>query len=828
MSKILTILSTTAALAYAGMIPGAYAGAGEDAASLMTTYYSKKVKDCGVDRPAYLCSGLLIRGTQHGDSYKAWNPSPGSVKNGGVSFSYLRTDAKYDRLAYQMQNGYVISPPDATSAKELKVNVLCFYPLDALTDSRTDQGCGDHADTPEVEKMCNMTGIDSAQKWLNQFNGFPASKNQVTARRRSCGYDVKVSLGKEAVTNFNTVLEAMGLMGDTSFRKQNEIRLNTWEQNKQDSLPIIAFIYTNYRGLASARLDQRDLYNSSSDKRWIPIVHVTLPTVPTLDAKFTYDLKDQDIAPPGTTACSKFIESAVWGTAFVKEVKKSVAQLSITPTACGRTMSSTDISQAMKELTAYRNSDWDTSRDNSVAAQMRCLRGRYPDNDSWKIEPFRPYLSDMDTDKASCNPYGVPDLVVAEPTPAPSPSPTSPTTTPTPGVPPSSTETPQEILERITKNFNSQRTASNPCLEQTTGNKRGHYYCSGVLARTVGSVNYYPWDYSTNAYNMGSTSYSWLRSDIKSDRLMYPTGFIIRAPADAIARGLEPFDVGWECLYAFDAFTTLANGWRGCDFRGDNVQYPNTQLKLSNRNSANVYGSCGEVNVRTKADWLNFMKGKPASGQCSWDVEHPEYWDAMIEVQNTNTIYRETGWNEILLKNQNYTERQNLAAHIDAYFYDVRRTDPQSAGKLQYMSKTVTGRTVPILRMDLKAAPEQRFSYLKADQTIKCDTYIESSEWKEYVDRKGTKQWSLSVVPTPCGRSENLVKAYGILSLFFEELKKVNGDDARWKSQIQNTLITQLACNITAYSNAPNWSVEPARAWPPTLPHYGTNNCDPE
>jgi len=74
---------------------------GAEVAAELTAQYNDKRADCGaVNRPAFLCSGILFRGTVPSDAYHSWNPSPISQTRGGVSFSYLRADAKFDRLAY--------------------------------------------------------------------------------------------------------------------------------------------------------------------------------------------------------------------------------------------------------------------------------------------------------------------------------------------------------------------------------------------------------------------------------------------------------------------------------------------------------------------------------------------------------------------------------------------------------------------------------------------------------------------------------------------------------------------------------------------------------
>jgi hypothetical protein len=144
-------------------------------------------------------------------------------------------------------------------------------------------------------------------------------------------------------------------------------------------------------------------------------------------------------------------------------------------------MSDTEITKAMAELTAYRTDDWPLSRDKSVQAQLQCLRANYPNNSPWNIEPFRPYVNAQQMSKVRCNPYGVPDEEPEQAVQAPDSAAAL-----------AASENPEDILHRIIANYENIRTADNPCLEDKTGNPRGHYYCSGVLVRTV-DYRYDPW-----------------------------------------------------------------------------------------------------------------------------------------------------------------------------------------------------------------------------------------------------------------------------------------------------------------------------------------------
>ncbi|MDE1196264.1 MAG: DUF2599 domain-containing protein [Pseudomonas sp.] len=378
----------------------AFAGAGTDAVELMKYYYYRTVKNCGSTRPAYLCSGLMLRGTQHSKDYQVWNPSPTSVENKGVSFSYLRDDAKYDRLGLLNYNGYVLTPNDDVKKPQQKRVVNCFFPLDAWTDRRTEGGCGDNADTKNItEAMCDSINVNTAGAWIKNYNSVGKERPSI------CGFDVREDRGTQATNNFYEGIKAMDLLNDVSFSRQNEIRVKTWDQGKPLQLSALAFIYTRREGLADAQADQEDMYKAT--QRWIPVIYLNLPDTPAADATFSYKASDQAIKEQPSSNCGPYIQKAEWKKTFVKEVNKDVAQLVVTPTkSCGRNFSEAQTDAAFAELAnKYRgNSDWAVYDDTSMKRQFLCLRLQYPGNETWNLEPFRPYVSAEQAISARCNP----------------------------------------------------------------------------------------------------------------------------------------------------------------------------------------------------------------------------------------------------------------------------------------------------------------------------------------------------------------------------------------------------------------------------------------
>ncbi|MEB0168977.1 hypothetical protein QN389_17840, partial [Pseudomonas sp. CCC4.4] len=124
---------------------------------------------------------------------------------------------------------------------------------------------------------------------------------------------------------------------------------------------------------------------------------------------------------------------------------------------------------------------------------------------------------------------------------------------------------PADVLEAMNRNYGE---SQNNCREYGTSLPRGHYYCSGVLLRTVDDGNFDPWTYSPSSIALGATSYSWIRQDISNKTLYHPAGLILRNKAEGNSHGLQALDTGFICLYPFDAGTLAnPNNHQGCGVR---------------------------------------------------------------------------------------------------------------------------------------------------------------------------------------------------------------------------------------------------------------------
>ena len=276
-------------------IKGAQVLDGPAVAASLNRLYAGRTTNCGYSNspPVFLCSGVTIRVTVKDPSYKVWDPSPTSVKSGGVSFSYLRRDSNFGRLAWGYGNGYILYPSFEAPQDKIALRYLCSYPMDAWGWHRSEtEVCGPHKDYPVQSQLCQNAGVTTAQEWKDVWN-IPGGNPNL----RQCGFDVRSQSSGGA---FNQSLQAKRLIGATGFNEHNEIIIKTWTPGQPNTFPLMAFFFIaggGDAGLNDARYNQSDFYNSTNPKIIVPIIRVTPATSSTGSATFTYVAADQAVNP---------------------------------------------------------------------------------------------------------------------------------------------------------------------------------------------------------------------------------------------------------------------------------------------------------------------------------------------------------------------------------------------------------------------------------------------------------------------------------------------------------------------------------------------------
>ncbi|HEX8540654.1 MAG TPA: hypothetical protein VF671_03020 [Pseudomonas sp.] len=266
-------------------------GLGETTEAHLIERYNDTRVNCGAaTQPAFLCNGVLIRGTDYSPLYNSWDNSPNNHRIGGVSFSYLRRDSKYTRLAYGYDNGYIFLPVFYIGAGKLEPEILCAFPIDAATVNRTDKGCG--ASSVTGSGPCQTQNIYTAAAWYNHYR---AGNN---SHSHQCGFDVRDALNEGATSAFDAMIKGMTLISTESFTTQNELRIAVWPEGSGTKLPLEAFFYVNSSkaGLSDAQNDQIKFKTVTGIS--LPVISLWLPKTPSEQASFKYIASDQRVPLP--------------------------------------------------------------------------------------------------------------------------------------------------------------------------------------------------------------------------------------------------------------------------------------------------------------------------------------------------------------------------------------------------------------------------------------------------------------------------------------------------------------------------------------------------
>lgn len=126
---------------------------GYQVASKLNARYMDTLPVCKDGRAAYYCNGILLRGVWASPNYESWDPSPGSIINNGVSFSFLRKD-----LHIGVMFGYVgLIFKESGAPADVPITLRCAYPFEAGTSGSPDP-C-------TFQGVCELMGIDSVQAW---------------------------------------------------------------------------------------------------------------------------------------------------------------------------------------------------------------------------------------------------------------------------------------------------------------------------------------------------------------------------------------------------------------------------------------------------------------------------------------------------------------------------------------------------------------------------------------------------------------------------------------------------------------------------------------
>lgn len=226
--------------------------------------------------PAYVCSGIMIRGINANSDLKhAWSLKSRNKDKNSFAMAYLRQDTRFKRFPRDYDAGFIIYPYLSTPTGKHLRKVYCAFPLDAHTDDRSgEHACGQsNSDRFGTSKHCDEQGITSFPDWFKHYvRTTRFGGNFVT---NQCAFDMTKS---SAAQNFAVFLLSnmfLRLFSEYSLRN-NELLVQGWDEEEPQNIPIEAFFYLLDKDGASAKAEayQADFYKETGEI--VPIVGIRL------------------------------------------------------------------------------------------------------------------------------------------------------------------------------------------------------------------------------------------------------------------------------------------------------------------------------------------------------------------------------------------------------------------------------------------------------------------------------------------------------------------------------------------------------------------------
>lgn len=270
-----------------------YAKENTNIANDLKARYNDSTKICSGDKPAYQCSGILIRGINQANKLPhAWSLKPENKQKESFSFAFLRHDQPFSSFPRGYDSGIIMFPQLKTPAGKNTYKVYCAFPTDGGTDARTGHGCGTYNNDP-MSDHCDKVGITTYDAWVSNFNRIKNS-NDTNFVARQCAFDMTIS---SRAKDFDIIRQANQYIQKNSskyYMRNNELLVHAWNEDNAAPLPIEAFFYLidSTDGLKHAQEFQRDYYNQAN-KEFVPIVGIKLPQNPTDELTVRFNKNEQ-------------------------------------------------------------------------------------------------------------------------------------------------------------------------------------------------------------------------------------------------------------------------------------------------------------------------------------------------------------------------------------------------------------------------------------------------------------------------------------------------------------------------------------------------------
>ncbi|PJR92006.1 hypothetical protein CN878_17320 [Ochrobactrum sp. 695/2009] len=269
-------------LAKPPILPGL---SGADEVLLLNRRYGLVVDSCGVDKPAWHCSGLLMRDITVLDK-QFWKLNSTEKSLQSVAYTYLRKDGSDTSMGTGSgtRMGIVLADLPTAVAVGKSYTMRCAYPVEATPNATVpNHGCNLTGITippnpdGDDDSSCAAVGVSTASQWKDKY--------LATAPAVQCSFNA------QSPDSFNQSLQAYSMArpptaGGTSV----QLQMAAWDETRPETIAIEAFYYRVGDGmplLPEAQARQLAYYQATGI--WLPLLRYQ----PTTDTPFGYDETDQ-------------------------------------------------------------------------------------------------------------------------------------------------------------------------------------------------------------------------------------------------------------------------------------------------------------------------------------------------------------------------------------------------------------------------------------------------------------------------------------------------------------------------------------------------------
>ncbi|VVE52342.1 hypothetical protein PHO31112_04777 [Pandoraea horticolens] len=257
----------------------AHALTGADVAALLNRRYELAVNTCGVGKPAWYCSGVLMRDIATDDK-QFWKLDATDQALQSLAFTYRRQDVA--STAPSSRIGMVLADLLTAVGEGKSYAMRCAYPVAApLRDTDIDHGCNLTGmalpANPDVgdDSSCAVLGVNNAAQWASRYLG--------SAPGLQCSFSVQTP------TPFNQTLQAHALANAAGLTPDVQLLAAAWDATHPSEIAIDALYYLadDKPQLREAQARQLAYYEATGT--WLPLLRYA----PDSSTPFGFDETDQ-------------------------------------------------------------------------------------------------------------------------------------------------------------------------------------------------------------------------------------------------------------------------------------------------------------------------------------------------------------------------------------------------------------------------------------------------------------------------------------------------------------------------------------------------------